>query len=573
MTDKQDVIVSLLKEIDKNIENLGGSETDVLLSNRITTLENSVKTINTDINGIKTTNTTQTTNITSNTNKIDTANQNITNLTNELSTVKSNVSTNTSNIGTLTTDVNTLKTTSATKTELNTTKTSLNTTNTNVSNLTTRVANVENKATTNESNLNTLNERVTTLENAEPSSGGDGTIIIPITYSELKTLRDNSSLIAGQQYRITDYVATTIVEHTQSANHPFDIIVTAYNANTLYPEAKATQHEGDAYFADIDMYKWNLLYSLDNDTDKFEWADSENGKGVIYRMVDENNNESSYDFKGIQFKRWKITGFQIDDVPAEECVGKWAHTLQTDDGWLTLDENDFIWCYLFSHITDSGINDYSVKYFPIKTDGLYVNNAFRYPRNNSYLAIDQVQGEDTFMIYQKLILLNGVNILEANKRTCPQENKAIYSHYWTINDCAHNWKADRCDGFIAMTGNFQLESSNNFIIISGSVKGSASYIVVNGDFRNVTFKSGSRCQCAFLTKAIAGSVMDLEISSIDRSYNDYNPVRIAFPRSNSGTDSGSIQGAHAVINKDRTVTYWLDQELVALLANNTPTTE
>ena len=267
MTDKQDVIVSLLKEIDKNIENLGGSETDVLLSNRITTLENSVKTINTDINGIKTTNTTQTTNITSNTNKINTANQNITNLTNELSTVKNNVSTNTSNIGTLTTDVNTLKTTSATKTELNTTNTSLNTTNTNVSNLTTRVTNAENKATTNESNIHTLNERVTTLENAEPSGGGSGTIIIPTTYSELKTLRDNSSLIPGQQYRITDYVATTSVENTQSANHPFDVIVTAYNANTLYPEAKATQHEGDEYFADIDMYKWNLLYSLDNDTE------------------------------------------------------------------------------------------------------------------------------------------------------------------------------------------------------------------------------------------------------------------------------------------------------------------
>ena len=144
-----------------------------------------------------------------------------------------------------------------------------------------------------------MNERVTTLENAEPSGGGSGTIIIPTTYSELKTLRDNSSLIPGQQYRITDYVATTSVENTQSANHPFDVIVTAYNANTLYPEAKATQHEGDEYFADIDMYKWNLLYSLDNDTDKFEWADSENGKGVIYRMVDENNNESSYDFKGI----------------------------------------------------------------------------------------------------------------------------------------------------------------------------------------------------------------------------------------------------------------------------------
>lgn len=44
MTDKQDVIVSLLKEIDKNVENLGGFETDVLLSNRITNVENKAAT-------------------------------------------------------------------------------------------------------------------------------------------------------------------------------------------------------------------------------------------------------------------------------------------------------------------------------------------------------------------------------------------------------------------------------------------------------------------------------------------------------------------------------------------------
>ena len=42
---------------------------------------------------------------------------------------------------------------------------------------------------------------------------------------------------------------------------------------------------------------------LDNDTSRFAWADEVNGKGVIYRMIDEFNNDVPYDFKNIQFER------------------------------------------------------------------------------------------------------------------------------------------------------------------------------------------------------------------------------------------------------------------------------
>ena len=48
---------------------------------------------------------------------------------------------------------------------------------------------------------------------------------LPLTYSELVSLRDNSQLIPGQQYRITDYTCTTTQENTRSAGHQFDIIV------------------------------------------------------------------------------------------------------------------------------------------------------------------------------------------------------------------------------------------------------------------------------------------------------------------------------------------------------------
>lgn len=132
-------------------------------------------------------------------------------------------------------------------------------------------------------------------------------LITPITYAELVALRDSSSLVAGMQYRITDYACTTTQASTQSAGHPFDIIVTADSENTLNEEARAIQHEGDTYFADCDLNAWKIWYCLDNDATRFAWADSANGKGVIYRMIDEWNNDVPYDFKNIMFARdWSV---------------------------------------------------------------------------------------------------------------------------------------------------------------------------------------------------------------------------------------------------------------------------
>ena len=116
-------------------------------------------------------------------------------------------------------------------------------------------------------------------------------------------MRDNSQLVAGKQYRITDYTCTTTQAATKSAGHVFDIIVTADSTNALNEEARAIQHEGDTYFADSNLSAWKIWYCIDNDTNRFAWADSTNGKGVIYRMIDEFNNDVPYDFKNIQFYR------------------------------------------------------------------------------------------------------------------------------------------------------------------------------------------------------------------------------------------------------------------------------
>lgn len=242
---------------------------------------------------------------------------------------------------------------------------------------------------------------------------------IELTWQELKDLRDNSKLIKGATYRITDYKTTTTQIDTDVAGHNFDILVVADDVNVLNENARAIAHDGDTYFSheiisvevkyrqykdeevdkrsgnywnhrqafdmvgyidntpviyinnsehrgqtsNADYYKfigtfefenktydrwqyfeiqndsyeqqevyvltdiivdeqnkiikgkitksvnnlssWELKYCLDNDITRFLWA-SASGKGVIYYMKDEFNNECPYDFKNILFKRYKI---------------------------------------------------------------------------------------------------------------------------------------------------------------------------------------------------------------------------------------------------------------------------
>ena len=138
------------------------------------------------------------------------------------------------------------------------------------------------------------------------SGGGIAETMIETTYAELKNMRDNGTLTPGMWYRITDYECTTTQENTISAGNKFDVIVLATGTNSLSEQARAINHtpqEGETdYFANNNLSAWQIWYCLDNDTMRFAWADDTNGKGVIYRMIDEWSNDVPYDFKNIKFK-------------------------------------------------------------------------------------------------------------------------------------------------------------------------------------------------------------------------------------------------------------------------------
>ena len=182
-----------------------------------------------------------------------------------------------------------------------------------------------NKSITNiKSDVLSIGNRVTVLEGK--------TVVLqqPVLYSELINLIKSNSLKPGLEYRITNYTFTTTIPNTESARHDFDIIVVADTTNTLNENARAVVKEGDTYFENSNLAAWEIKYTIYNNKNVHEWADSINGKGVIYWMKDEFDNEAGYDFKNLIYKidnKQVYTFSKLDDtdlsIPGNDCYSNY----------------------------------------------------------------------------------------------------------------------------------------------------------------------------------------------------------------------------------------------------------
>ena len=119
-------------------------------------------------------------------------------------------------------------------------KSSINTLKNDVTSVKSRLNSVETSVSTIESRVGESEKSISQLDQKLSTISAD--MMIPITYSELKNLRDNSELIPGVFYRITDYQCTTTQENTRAMDHKFDIIVQALSSNTLSENASADYH-------------------------------------------------------------------------------------------------------------------------------------------------------------------------------------------------------------------------------------------------------------------------------------------------------------------------------------------
>lgn len=289
---------------------------------------------------------------------------------------------------------------------------------------------------------------------------------IELTYAKLKALRDAKKLIAGQAYRITDFVTTSVQADTRSAGHPFDIIVVADDEGTLNENAKACKHDGDTYFNDCKLGAWELKYCLDNDTDRFAWADATNGKGVVWWMKDEWDNECFYDFKNIQYKRYKVTSTQSATHSLVANCPYLGNANQNSKGLSESITTDFKWVYTFTKYTQTGdlIEDASLigrisgsistrgcygnkidalyKYVPKDGGGfvlvLSLNNGVYWTNGYKYTGAVKCIYNNVMIGCYDFTGLNGiVNTICGNN--CYSWTCADSCHSWTCGNECHSW--------------------------------------------------------------------------------------------------------------------------------------
>ena len=134
--------------------------------------------------------------------------------------------------------------------------------------------------------------------------------MVNVTYAELKALRDEGKLIAGQMYRMTDYETTCGWENTQCAGHPFDLVLTALDNKTLDEKCSAiwSERDTDGYFANSNLPAWDVRYCLDNDVIRFDWA-RQKGKYLVvdddgYQYIGKLN--GTYTLDGVTYKKWDV---------------------------------------------------------------------------------------------------------------------------------------------------------------------------------------------------------------------------------------------------------------------------
>ena len=221
---------------------------------------------------------------------------------------------------------------------------------------------------------NKQNEKIKELE----ENGGEPTqSLIKTTHSELKSLRDNSQLIPGCWYRITDYECTTSQENTSSAGHKFDILVLATSVNTLSEEARAIQSDRDESLTSF--------YSQTND-----------GTFARYPAGDvDYENEHYYAFK-ITDGDWSVYVKSLTEIPIPQNV------YYEGFGETFEDSGDIIDSYIFGYFTNSNLNAWKIWYC-LDNDTSRFAWALEEKIINSIITVNIGKGGDTLYIQNKEI--------------------------------------------------------------------------------------------------------------------------------------------------------------------------
>jgi hypothetical protein len=417
--------------------------------------------------------------------------------------------------------------------------------------------------------INAINEAVTAQKAVMTQN------IISLSYTELKALRDNEKLKPGQFYRINDYITSTSASLTQSANHPFDIVVMALDNKTLSENAAAIQtgertdpYTGevshDTYFDNSNLNAWQLKYCIDNDKIRFDWADdtdttisftgtslnsgevmdfvynshgdygyiwksidgettvfTENrnpevgseiwddpieqniwgtvqslnttpsGKGVIYYMKDEYNNECPYDFKNIMFQAeitingsvrtdYYYTFTWVNGEGDIEDAAIVAPTITTDQSVVGVYDNVIKPCYAYEREgSDDAPFTQMLNEIIFVSDSYYSSGHFGGIRRNKF-------GNDCYLNIFRNICNDNVFGSDCNNNTFGNQ-----CHYNTFgNQCYYNTFGSDCNnntfGNYCNNNTFTIGCPNN------TIGNECNHITFNNASQYVTVESGNQ---------------------------------------------------------------------------------
>ena len=217
-------------------------------------------------------------------------------------------------------------------------------------------------------------------------------------------------------------------------------MVLATDANTLSEDAYAYPYDKySEYWENSNLSAWKIKYCLDNDNTRFEWADTSNGKGVIYWMRDEYGNEAGYDFKNILFARKGYRG--------------------TDHNASTIIEGGSNFSIALGHEPSDieMIGTYSGSGNPNMFDVLpLLHNG----RNYYCYTFNTFDGSDN-MLDASVFQDNKNFPFTSYKDTMPVRNNKIEPHFKSVQVDVDNLRTIQCLPNIVITS---LESTTNYII-------------------------------------------------------------------------------------------------------------
>lgn len=166
-----------------------------------------------------------------------------------------------------------------------------------------------------------------------------------ITYSKLKALRDNSELIPGMFYRITDYQCTTVQENTRAMDNKFDIIVQALSTSTLSENASADYPMGATINSSVIESDGVLVegsvtwyYGICEDCDTLENGTNDYTVGTFRGYGNLQNNEGI-----IVPVLYKYEHDEIDYGDVFYYVGTHTYNGTTYDKWRKIEEGGYNW--------------------------------------------------------------------------------------------------------------------------------------------------------------------------------------------------------------------------------------